>query len=186
MAMRPLQKPYPPIWYGSSNTIGSRWAGEHGLHFTANGQMATAKPNIDAFKDAFAKGGSAAIRSPNSRRRGDRRHSPDRRRRNRRRGAAHRPAGFRISSGEPQWLRDRARAAGGSDLVTRLNVRRGSTFEECTGNGMVIAGSPETVRAAIEREMAELGTNYLLAYLFFGTLTYAEAQALARPLRRKR
>ena len=41
---------------------------------------------------------------------------------------------------------------------------------------MIFAGSPETVRAAIEREMAELGTNYLLAYLFFGTLTYADAK----------
>ena len=41
---------------------------------------------------------------------------------------------------------------------------------------MILAGSPATVRAAIEREMPELGTNYLLAYLFFGTLTYADAK----------
>jgi hypothetical protein len=41
---------------------------------------------------------------------------------------------------------------------------------------MILAGAPATVRAAIEREMAELGTNYLVGYLFFGTLTYADAK----------
>jgi alkanesulfonate monooxygenase SsuD/methylene tetrahydromethanopterin reductase-like flavin-dependent oxidoreductase (luciferase family) len=41
---------------------------------------------------------------------------------------------------------------------------------------MILAGTPTTVRAAIERESAELGTNYLLAYLFFGTLSYADAK----------
>jgi hypothetical protein len=41
---------------------------------------------------------------------------------------------------------------------------------------MIFAGSPATVREAIEREMGELGTNYLLAYLFFGTLSFADAK----------
>src|ERR1700733_5118002 len=46
MALRPLQQPYPPFWYGSSNDIGSTWAGEHGMHFVTLGPMATAKANI--------------------------------------------------------------------------------------------------------------------------------------------
>jgi alkanesulfonate monooxygenase SsuD/methylene tetrahydromethanopterin reductase-like flavin-dependent oxidoreductase (luciferase family) len=177
MPMRPYQKPYPPLWYGSSNTIGSIWAGEQGLHFTANGPTAQAKPNIEAFKAALAKRGGAAMPKPEFKGGaaiGILRHivvaETD--------AEAQRIAkpAFEYHLKSLEWLRDRARAAGGSDLVTRLNVRRGSTFEECTGNGMILAGSPETVRAAIERETTELGTNYLLAYLFFGTLTYAEAK----------
>src|SRR5579871_4527887 len=35
--LKPLQQPYPPMWYGSSNTIGSAWAGERGMHFVTNG-----------------------------------------------------------------------------------------------------------------------------------------------------
>jgi alkanesulfonate monooxygenase SsuD/methylene tetrahydromethanopterin reductase-like flavin-dependent oxidoreductase (luciferase family) len=176
MPMRPYQKPYPAMWYGSSNTVGSVWAGEQGLHFTANGPTAQAKPNIAAFREALAKRGSAAMPKPEFKGGaaiGILRHivvaETD--------AEAQRIAkpAFEYHLKSLEWLRDRARAAGGSDLVTRLNVRRGSTFEECTGNGMILAGSPATVRAAIEREMAELGTNYLLAYLFFGTLTYAEA-----------
>jgi alkanesulfonate monooxygenase SsuD/methylene tetrahydromethanopterin reductase-like flavin-dependent oxidoreductase (luciferase family) len=177
MPMRPYQTPHPPFWYGSSNTIGSTWAGEQGLHFTANGPTAQAKPNIVAFREALAKRGGAA--SPKSEFKG---------------GAAigilrhivvadtdaeaeriARPAlDYHLKS--LNWLRTAAVAAGGSDLVTRLNVRRGTSYEECVANGMVLAGTPATVRAAIERETAELGINYLLAYLFFGAMTYADAK----------
>ena len=60
IAMRPLQQPHPPFWYGSSNEIGSVWAGEQGLHFVTLGPMATAKANIAAFKKALAKRGGPA------------------------------------------------------------------------------------------------------------------------------
>jgi hypothetical protein len=39
----------------------------------------------------------------------------------------------------------------------------------------VIAGSPKTVRAALEQQMAALGANYLLAYMFLGTMSLADA-----------
>jgi hypothetical protein len=32
------------------------------------------------------------------------------------------------------------------------------------------------VRAAIERQAEELGVNYLVAYLFFGTMAFSDAQ----------
>jgi alkanesulfonate monooxygenase SsuD/methylene tetrahydromethanopterin reductase-like flavin-dependent oxidoreductase (luciferase family) len=177
MPMRPYQEPHPAFWYGSSNTVGSTWAGEQGLHFTANGPTAQAKPNILAFKEALAKRGHAAMPKPEFKG-----------------GAAigilrHIVVGESDAEAERiakpamnyhlkslEWLRDRARAAGGSDLVTRLNVRRGTNYEECVEGGMVIAGSPRKVRAELERQVEELGLNYLLAYLFFGSLSYADAK----------
>ena len=39
----------------------------------------------------------------------------------------------------------------------------------------IIAGSPQTVRAEIERQVGELGVNYLLTYLFLGTMSLADA-----------
>ena len=39
----------------------------------------------------------------------------------------------------------------------------------------MIAGSPETVLAEIERQRRELGFNYLLTYLFLGTMTLEHA-----------
>ncbi|HKA74528.1 MAG TPA: hypothetical protein VKE26_22190, partial [Xanthobacteraceae bacterium] len=60
-------------------------------------------------------------------------------------------------------------------LTSRLNVPRGANYEECVADGTVIAGTPDTVRAEIERQAAELGFNYLLTYLFLGTMTLADA-----------
>ena len=40
---------------------------------------------------------------------------------------------------------------------------------------MVIAGSPETVISEITQQAGMLGINYLLAYLFFGSMTLEDA-----------
>ena len=55
MPLRPLQQPMPPFWYGSSNTTGAAWSGEHGMHFVANGPTDYAKVNIDAYKEALGE-----------------------------------------------------------------------------------------------------------------------------------
>ncbi len=177
MPMRPYQTPHPPFWYGSSNEVGSTWAGEQGMHFTVNGPTAAAKANVVAFKEAFAKRGSAAMPKPEFKGGaaiGPLRHivvaETD--------AEAHhiaKPA-FEYHLESLNHLRKAAAAVGGSDLTTRLNVRRGTTYEECVGNGMVIAGKPATVLAEIERQTEEMGVNYLLAYMFFGTLSYADAR----------
>src|SRR5437588_2808874 len=64
IALRPLQQPHPPFWYGSSNTTGSTWAGERGLHFVSLGPTGFAKKNIDAYKEALAKRGKPASPKP--------------------------------------------------------------------------------------------------------------------------
>src|SRR5215468_10593257 len=60
IALRPLQRPHPAFWYGSSNTIGATWAGEQGMHFVSLGPTSFAKTNIDAFREALAKRGGPA------------------------------------------------------------------------------------------------------------------------------
>ena len=61
MAMRPLQQPHPAFWYGSSNTTGAAWSGEHGMHFVANGPTDYAKVNIDAFMKRWRNAGNSAL-----------------------------------------------------------------------------------------------------------------------------
>ena len=69
------------------------------------------------------------------------------------------------------WLRSQHGATG---LTTRLKVR-GESFEECVAEGSVICGSPATVRAEIERHTRELGINYMLNYMFLGTMSLTDA-----------
>lgn len=173
MPLRPLQQPHPAFWYGSSNDIGSKWAGEQGLHFVTLGPMETAKANIATFKEALAKRGGAA--QPKAEFAGGcaigvQRHIfvADTE------AEAHRvgkPA-MEYHLSMLNWLRNKH---GQTGLTSRLNVKRGATFEECIADGSVIAGTPEQVVAEIERQQAELGFNYLLTYLFLGTMSLAEA-----------
>jgi alkanesulfonate monooxygenase SsuD/methylene tetrahydromethanopterin reductase-like flavin-dependent oxidoreductase (luciferase family) len=173
IALRPLQQPHPAFWYGSSNTIGSTFAGEHGLHFVTLGPMPTAKANIEAFKDAFAKRGRAAqpkAEFPGGAAIGVQRHvfvaDTD--------AEAKRftkPA-MDVHLAHLNWLRD---LHGTTGSTSRLNVPRGADYEACVADATVISGNPETVRAEIERQVRELGVSYLLAYLFLGTMTLHDA-----------
>ena len=173
IAMRPLQQPHPPFWYGSSNEIGSVWAGEQGLHFVTLGPMATAKANVAAYKKALAqRGGPAQPKAEFSGGAviGVQRHifiadtDAEARR-------FAKPAMDRHLA-HLNWLRTKH---GQTGLTSRLNVPRGATFEACVEDGTVIVGSPATVRAEIERQVKELGANYLLTYLMLGTMSLADA-----------
>jgi alkanesulfonate monooxygenase SsuD/methylene tetrahydromethanopterin reductase-like flavin-dependent oxidoreductase (luciferase family) len=173
MPLRPVQQPHPAFWYGSSNTVGATWAGEHGMHFLSLGPTTFAKVNIDAFRAALAGRGGPAL--PKAEFRG---------------GAAigvlrnivvadtdaeaRRIAGPAMAHHLDMlnWLRNKH---GSSEFAARLNVPRAATLEENLADGTLIAGTPDTVVAAIERQTAELGINYLLSYLFFGQMTLAQA-----------
>lgn len=173
MALRPLQQPHPAFWYGSSNTTGATWAGEHGMHFLSLGPTGFAKTNIDAFRAALTKRGGPAY--PKAEFSGGvaigvQRHifvaDTDAEAKRFAKPAMERHLAHL------NWLREKH---GVSAADARFGVPRGATFEEGVADGSVIAGSPQTVRAEIERQTVELGINYLLAYLFLGSMSLAEA-----------
>ena len=64
---------------------------------------------------------------------------------------------------------------GDTTFTSRLNTSFGSSYDDARKQGLVIAGTPPNVRAEIERQVAELGINYLLSYLFLGSMTLPEA-----------
>lgn len=173
MALRPLQLPHPPFWYASSSEIGSTWAGERGLHYVTLGPTAMAKANIATFKSALAKRGAPAqpkAEFPGGIAIGVQRHifvadTDD---------EAHRifkPA-MELHLANLNWLRVKQNDTG---LTSRLKIPHGTSYEDMVAHGGVIAGTPQTVRAEIEQQTAELGINYLLTYLFLGNMTLADA-----------
>jgi alkanesulfonate monooxygenase SsuD/methylene tetrahydromethanopterin reductase-like flavin-dependent oxidoreductase (luciferase family) len=173
MALRPLQQPLPPFWYGSSNTTGATWSGEQGMHFVANGPTAYAKANIDAYREALAKRGGAASPKPEFKGGaavGILRHIVVAETDEEARRIAKENIAYHVNS--LNWLR---KMHAKTEAQVRGLVPRGVTFEEWERDGMAIAGSPETVRRVIEQQTAELGVNYLLTYLFFGTMTLEQA-----------
>ncbi len=173
MALRPLQQPHPPFWYASSNEIGSSWGGERGLHYVTLGPTPMAKANIETYKAALQKRGAPVqpkSEFPGGAVIGVLRHifvaDTD--------AEAHRfgkPA-MEVHLANLNWLRVKQ---GDTGLTSRLRIPHGESYEDCLANGTVIAGSPQTVRAELERQIKELGVNYLLTYLFLGTMSLADA-----------
>jgi alkanesulfonate monooxygenase SsuD/methylene tetrahydromethanopterin reductase-like flavin-dependent oxidoreductase (luciferase family) len=174
IAIRPLQQPHPPFWYGSSGAEGSTWAGEEGLHFVTLGPNPSAKENIDIFKAALAKrGGKAAQPKPEFSGGiaiGVQRHifvdETDEK--------AHawaKPA-MNKHLEHINWIRNKH---GVTATAARMKNTRGANYDECLEEGTVIAGSPKTVLAGIERHVKEIGFNYLLTYLFLGNMSFDDA-----------
>jgi alkanesulfonate monooxygenase SsuD/methylene tetrahydromethanopterin reductase-like flavin-dependent oxidoreductase (luciferase family) len=172
MPLRPYQQPHPAFWYGSSNATGATWSGDHGMNFVANGPTGFAKPNINAFKAAFAKRGGAAQPKPEfpgGAAIGILRHivvaptDADAQR-------IAKPA-FEYHLASLNWLRSRHGSA-----ASGLNVPRGQTFEAGSAEGTVIAGAPQAVIDTIAAQSEALGINYLVTYPYFGTMTNADAR----------
>ena len=174
MPLRPLQAPHPPYWYASSGEEGSAWAGAQGLHYVTNGPSARAKQNIDAFRAALEKRGAAA--QPRAEFAGGAaigvlRHVVVADTDEEARRIAKPAIEFHAKS--LNWLRA---LHGGAAAVFQANVHRGESFESWVENEMAIAGSPATVRDTLARQAAAMGINYLILYLFFGTMTLDQAK----------
>jgi alkanesulfonate monooxygenase SsuD/methylene tetrahydromethanopterin reductase-like flavin-dependent oxidoreductase (luciferase family) len=170
MQLKPLQTPYPPIWYASSAEFGSRWAGERGLHFATLGAVETAKRNVDAFKAAYAKRGAPAHPKPEF------------------------PGGVAIGVNRQLVVADSAEAARRiaepahdqhhakitwllERNVTSINYTHHIVggYDDAVKAGTVIAGTPETVRAEIERQVRLTGVNYMNFAMIFGNMGLEDA-----------
>lgn len=170
IALRPLQQPLPPFWYASTNAEGATWAGENGTHFVTLGPVKVAKIAIDAYRTALAKRGGPARPKPEFDG-----------------GAAIGISRIVVVAdsdeearrfGKPAldrhvahltWLRDKLGNTAG------LHLPFGADYDAWLANGTAIAGTPDKVRAEIERQMQELGANYLLTYMLFGNMPLADA-----------
>lgn len=173
IVLRPLQKPHPPFWYGSSDTIGATWAGENGMHFVANGPVALAQTNIDAFRAALAKRGSALTPKPQF-------HGgtvigvlryivvaeTDE-------DAARiaRPA-LEAHLASLNWLRVKH---GDTGLTGRAKVPAGATYDDLVREGTAIVGTPDTVTRAVTEQATTLGINYLVTYMLMGGMALTDA-----------
>ncbi len=172
MELRPLQQPHPPIWYPSSNEGGSAYAGSQGFHYCTLGTVAGAKPNIDAFREAYAKRGGKTV--------GAQRPFPG--------GAA---IGISRQVTVAETDAEALRIAGPAYKVwhaslTKLwreNQVEGPAFarntvdtvEKAMAGGAHVAGSPETVRQQLAEQIEALGVNYMVIAFNIGSMAHEDA-----------
>ena len=168
--VRPLQQPHPGIWYPSSNPEGSTFAGERGYNFMTLGTRTLAKKNIDAYRAAYAKRGKAQVASPNfsgGTAIGVNRHVVI---------ADTDADAVKIAEPAHQLFHANLTKLWRENHATTPAARASiGSIQEAMAEGAIIVGSPETVRAEVQRQVDELGLNYMTVGMFFGNMTYENA-----------
>ena len=162
LSVGPVQRPYPPLWYASSNTATAEWAGANGVNFVGRWNDGGFLPAACAYWDARRQAGVAGP-------------AP-------RIGTA---AHVYIGHTDAEAV-ERFRKA--NDVFARQllklwhdngnhNADHLYDTDRTMANGNSLVGSAETVAARLAGQVSQAPVNYFEATLAFGDLTPDEATA---------
>ena len=161
--LAPVQKPHPPLWYGVSTPDGVPWAARNAVNVVCNVPAARAQAIVARYRAEWAAAGKDPAAMPLV---GFNRHIV-----------------IADSDAEAAAIAGRAYAHWHTSFFA-LFRKHGTrppfalypeTFDELERMGLGIAGTPEKVRDALLAQVAEAGSNYLVARLAFGDLSLAES-----------
>ena len=157
--LEPAQRPHPPLWQGVGNPQGAAGAARRGVNIVGTAPNATLKTLVDSYFGAWNKDANAAPLV------GAQRHvyvaDTDEEARSVARGS------YQV------WYESLT-------LLWRkfgsAPIRFAESLDRALAIGTAVIGSPSTVRAEIERQVAESGCNYFVGRFLFGDLGLARAQ----------
>jgi alkanesulfonate monooxygenase SsuD/methylene tetrahydromethanopterin reductase-like flavin-dependent oxidoreductase (luciferase family) len=172
LAVLPKQRPYPPLWYASSNTKTARWAGEHGVNFVGRWNGGTLAGAVEEYWSAWSANRDAADRLNGH--------------------VEHPSVGLAATvviaptdaEAEDTYLR--AHAVFGSQLTHLWHqhgdhqVDRMADGAAALRAGAACVGSAATVRDQIVHQVRHTGANFFQLLAFFGDLTSEEAHRTLR------
>ena len=161
--LKPLQKPMPPIWYGTSNPPSATWAAGEGFNVVTNGLPTMVREVTGRYRAEWARLGRDPAQIPFM---GTTRHIV-----------------IADTDKEAMEIGRRAYSRWYDNFMYLWRMRNTKplyttyteSFDEVVANGQGIAGSPATVRSAMLKQAAETGINYFLLRLAFGDMTLAES-----------
>ena len=155
MALRPVQRPHPPLWYGAGSPDSIRWCAQNGINMVTLALGERVRQAMDLYRSEWA--GTAADMPLIG---------------------VSRHVVVAETDAEAEALARRAYARWRGSMA-RLWEQRGSGFplaahlplewDAAAAMGHGCAGSPATVRAFVEREAAA-GISYFVSALAFGDL----------------
>ncbi len=159
--VKPLQRPYPPLWFPSSNRESIDFTARHGYHTAFLGKLADCKPHFDRYRELWEK------------------HRNDPGRHN-----AHVATPFLAKTqhlviaereDEAQRLGEEAHAAWRAHInhltgkVGRPPVHNVEPYSPDSAHPL-ITGSPRSALEKIQEMLEATGVNYLLCVFSFGEL----------------
>jgi alkanesulfonate monooxygenase SsuD/methylene tetrahydromethanopterin reductase-like flavin-dependent oxidoreductase (luciferase family) len=172
--MEPFQRPYPPLWYPTNSSDSITWLAQEGLNTVVHYQpMLTIRELFDQYRSIWKE------------------HRNDQGRLN-----AHVPdPKYGISRhvyvselDDQAWEEAKIALTYFNRNTTYLQSMRGdnrrkehlSDFEARRAEGLYIAGSPETVRQEVRKQLEITGSNYFVSSFCFGSLTTEQAMRSMR------
>lgn len=164
MMLKPVQKPHPPLWYGIGSERSAQWAAQRGMNVVSNAPCEPTRIAVEAYKKALPEM-SQANATRTAPKIGIARHiyvaQTD--------AEAERIAGRAGAA----WFRSFSklwRDHGGQPM------RYSSDLPGLKSVDAMVCGSPATVCAEIERQIAATGCNYFVCRFAYGDLTLDESR----------
>ena len=162
MVLRPVQRPHPPLWYGTTIPENADWPAANDVNIVSLGLRATIRPIFERYlavrqklgKDTsmlYGVGRHVVVADTDAEALAIARRAYPRWRNN-----------FR-------WLFAR------NNAEPRIGGLYPMTWDELQAVDNGIAGSPQTVRDFIKAEIETTGPNYFVPWLAFGDMTLKEA-----------
>lgn len=158
--LHPVQTPHPPLWIGVGTPDGARKAGERGVNVLTNSPLLKAKEFMAHFRDGW-QGADAELPKM-----AVCRHTFV--------AETDAEAERIMREAYPHWYRHFVhlwKAHGGNPVVAAYT----EDFDETVAKDLLVFGSPETVRAEIERYIETSETNYFVCRFAYGSLTRAQS-----------
>jgi alkanesulfonate monooxygenase SsuD/methylene tetrahydromethanopterin reductase-like flavin-dependent oxidoreductase (luciferase family) len=164
MILRPLQRPHPPLWYGTGIPDNAIWPAANDVNIVSIGLRPMVRAVTDLYRAERARLGKDPRAMPLV---GVARHvvvadTDAQALAIARRAYPRWRSSFR-------WLFERHGAE------PRISALYPPTFDELAAIENGVAGSPDTVREFMVAEAATTGANYLLSWFAFGDMTLTES-----------
>jgi len=160
--MAPVQRPQPPLWYGLARPEGLPWVVANAVNIICNGPPSVVRTVTDAYRRDWAAAGHSAESLPLM--------------------GMTRTVVVAESAGEALATARRAHRCWHRSFFTLwekhgtrpMNAFYPESFDEAQQRGFGIAGTPDMVRDALQQQLAEARTNYLVCRFAFGDMTLEE------------
>ena len=164
IALKPVQKPYPELWYGIGRPESVPWAAQNGAHIVMRRPIPAVRDVVRQYKAEWQKLGRAETDLPLM---GVNRHII----------VADTDAEARdiARRGYPAWRHHMGLLWHKYNVPFPLEASLPPDFETVLDHGDAVAGSPATVRDFIAHEVAEMGVNYYVCDFAFGTISHEDA-----------
>jgi len=162
MVLRPVQRPYPPLWYGTAIPDNADWPAAHDVNIVSLGLRPTVRSVVERYRGVRTRLGKDDTPLV-----GVGRHVVV---------ADTDAAALTIARrAYPRWRDSFCWLFRRHGAEPRIIGAYPPTFDELMALHNGIAGSPRTVRDFVAADIAATGANYILSWFAFGDMTLDES-----------